>query len=197
MLSRTQSSSLRGEARPLTGPSHRPATAEKSVIGTGEATDCGDVPAQPPMATAPAATSAATPCATRRQRSRRAASLSIPEPTSLGLRQEAIVPILRPARLGLLGADRALLAVRDERESARVDALRHEIVHRRLGPALAQRQVVLGGPALVTVALDQHELVGIRLEVRRAGVEDLGVARTDVRLVEVEIDVLQRGVRHV
>src|SRR5262249_30672362 len=41
----------------------------------------------------------------------------------LGLGQEGVETVLRPARLGLLGADRPLLAIRDDRDAVGRDSL--------------------------------------------------------------------------
>src|SRR5258705_8164514 len=76
-----------------------------------------------------------------------------------GLRQEVVAPVLGPAGFGLLGADRALLAVGNDRHTVGLDALRHEIVHGRLGALLTQRQVVLSRAPLVAVAFDQQKVV--------------------------------------
>src|SRR4030095_7544666 len=69
------------------------------------------------------------------------------------------------------------------------------MVHRGLGAAIPEGQVVLVGAALVTVPFDQQQLVGVLLQPRGAGIEGLGVARTDHGLVEVEEDRLHRVVR--
>src|SRR2546426_11447760 len=113
------------------------------------------------------------------------------------LHQEVVPAIPRPAALRFLGAERALLAVGDEGDAARRPPARHEIAHGRLGPALAQRQVVLVRSPLVTMTLDQEELLRIRLEPARARVQDLDIPPPDDRLVEVEVHVRERRVRHV
>src|SRR5262249_15042437 len=82
-------------------------------------------------------------------------SVSCREPRLLSLGQEPVVPIFGPARLGVLRANRALLAVGDDRDAARLDTLGHEVVHRRFRAALAESQIVLGGASLVAVTLDQ------------------------------------------
>src|SRR4030095_7250953 len=69
------------------------------------------------------------------------------------------------------------------------------MVHRGLGAAIPEGQVVLVGAALVTVPFDQQQLVGVLLQPRGAGVQGLGVARTNHGLVEVEEDRLHRVVR--
>src|SRR4051794_2649390 len=89
--------------------------------------------------------------------------------------QEARAAILRPARLGLLGADGTLFTIADHRDAGGLDALRDEVVHRRARTALTQTEVVLVGAALVAVAFDQHELIAVLLEPRGVRVEDAPV----------------------
>src|SRR5262245_47127704 len=113
----------------------------------------------------------------------------------LSLRQERVASVPSPARFGTLGAEWPLLAVRDDRDTVGLHALRDEVVHRRLRATLTQRQVVLGRAALVAMALDQHQVV-VRFEPGRVSVEDLRVPWPDVVLVEVEVDLLQVRIRH-
>src|SRR4029450_3080160 len=87
------------------------------------------------------------------------------------LDEEVRAAILRPTRLGLLGANRPLLPVADDGDAVGLDTLGHEIVHRRFRAPLAERQVVLVGAALVAVAFDQHEVVAVRLQPPRVCVE--------------------------
>src|SRR5258705_3033907 len=116
-------------------------------------------------------------------------------PVLTGLRQEVVAPVLGPAGFGLLGADWALLAVGNDGDAARLDPLRHEVVHGRLGALLTQRQVVLGRAPLVTVAFDQHKVVRVRLEPGGIAVENLGIARPNIVLVEIEVDRLEIRIR--
>src|SRR5262249_55648923 len=115
--------------------------------------------------------------------------------TLLRLDEEVSAAVLGPAGFVVIGADRPLFAVGDDAHAVLRDALADQIVHCRLRPTLAEREVVLVGAALVAVALDQHEHGRVALQPRRVGVECLGVARPDVVLVEVEVDVLQLGGR--
>src|SRR5712692_2347691 len=115
--------------------------------------------------------------------------------TLLRLDQEVSVTVLGPAGLVVVGADRPLLAVGDDAHAALRHPLADQIVHGRLGPALAERDVVLIGAPLVAVALDEHEHAGVALQPGRVGVERLGVGGPDLVLVEVEVDVLQVGRR--
>src|SRR6058998_2576575 len=80
------------------------------------------------------------------------------------LRQEHRPPVLAPARLVLLRAERALLAVGDHRHPVGGNAARGEVVHGALGPTVAEGQVVFGGSPLVTMALDQDQLIGVLAE---------------------------------
>src|SRR5439155_2918500 len=115
-----------------------------------------------------------------------------PAPSWLaGLGQEVSATILRPAGLLVLRARRALLAIADDRDPARGHAAGEQVVHRRLRAPLAERDVVLRRPALVAVALDQDEPVGVLLEPGRGGVKDPRVFRTDLVLVVVEMNVLE------
>src|SRR3989442_11479218 len=138
-------------------------------------------------------TELAQPPPTRSRARRRIPPPSSPEyrRTSAGLDQEGGAPVLGPARLALLGAQRSLLAVADDRDAVRLDALRHEVVHRGLRASLAERQIVLVGAALVTVPFDEDEPIRVRLEPRSVRVEHLCIVRPDVVPVEVEVDVLQ------
>src|SRR5213079_1766549 len=81
--------------------------------------------------------------------------------TSAGLDQEVAAPVLLPARVVVLAAQRSLLAVTDDRDAGRLDALGHEVVHRGLRAPLAERQVVLVGAPLVAVSLDEKEVIRV------------------------------------
>src|SRR3954447_11628080 len=97
--------------------------------------------------------------------------------------------VLRPAALHLLGADGPLLAVGDGAHTGVGDAERLQVVLHRVGPALAQGQVVLAGAARVGVPLEgEREL--------RVALQQVGVARqlfpgvvAQIALVVVEVDV--------
>src|SRR5262245_65930680 len=62
----------------------------------------------------------------------------------------------------------------------------------RLGPALAEGEVVLVGPALVGVALDEDEDL-VALQPLGALVEEGEILRTNRRAGEVEVDNLELG----
>src|SRR5262245_59747289 len=108
----------------------------------------------------------------------------------LCLDEEVIAAILGPACLVALGAERALLAVADDREAGGLQTLRDQVIHGGLGPALTKGEVVLDGSSLVAVPFDQHELARVRLEPARVFIEDLRGIGPDVVFVEVEEDVL-------
>src|SRR5206468_6751298 len=75
-----------------------------------------------------------------------------------------------------------LLTVGDDAHPVLRHTLADEIIHRRLGPALAERQVVLVGASLVAVALDEHQHRAVALQPRRVGVEHLRIDRKSTRL---------------
>src|SRR5437763_15820795 len=72
--------------------------------------------------------------------------------------------VLGPARFRVLGALRALFTVADDRNAVGLHGLRHEVVHRGFRAPLADRQAVVVGDACVSVALAEHEAIGVRLE---------------------------------
>ena len=63
--------------------------------------------------------------------------------------------VLRPGGLVVAGIGRPLLAIGDRQHAIWRDAERDQIVLDRIGPAVAQRQVVLARAALVGVTLDR------------------------------------------
>src|SRR5690606_34073970 len=84
----------------------------------------------------------------------------VPGPFDCGFRRSVdrrhAAAVLRPAALVRLDAVRTLLAVRDDREPARIDAEGGQVVGNRVGAALTQRKVVFAGTALIGVTLDGH-----------------------------------------
>src|SRR5207244_5237700 len=114
------------------------------------------------------------------------------------LAEEVHAPVLCPAGFAALGADGALVPVADDRDPVCLDAERGQIAHRGLRTPLAERQVVLRGPPLVTVAFDQHQMPLVALEPGGVGVKDLRVSCPDIVFVEIEVDVLEgRDIRAV
>src|SRR5215470_6143544 len=109
----------------------------------------------------------------------------------LRLHHEMRAAILLPARLGVLGALRTLLTVRDDRDPRRPDTTRGEVVLRGLRATLAQCHIVGVGAALVAVPLDQDAVLGVGLQPLRVRVEHLHRFRLELVPVEVEVDVVE------
>src|SRR5438128_3319912 len=116
---------------------------------------------------------------------------SLPITRSAGLDPEFGTPVLILALVGVLGTHRPLLPVGDRRQAVLRDSVGLEIVHRRLRPPIAERQVVLGGAALVAVAFDAHERVRVLLQPRRVVRQRIDRIGSERGLVEVEVDRLQ------
>src|ERR671922_1417185 len=120
----------------------------------------------------------------RRTTARRGAGTrpsSPPGPARLAwLHQEVGASILGPAAFRLLRARRSFFTVADDGDPVGLNALGNEVVHRRFRAAFAESQVVLVGPALVGVTLDEEQVIRIRLQPRRVGVENPRVGGTDV-----------------
>src|SRR5574341_54170 len=91
----------------------------------------------------------------------------------------------------MAGREGPLLTVADNLDPLGVDAGRDQIVLGCLGPSLAETQVVLSGPSLVTVTLDGEGGIWICLQPLGVFIEALFRIRPDRRLVEVEEDILQ------
>src|SRR5215472_15011244 len=87
--------------------------------------------------------------------------------------------VLGPAGLGVLAAHRPVLAVADDGDAGRLDALRDEIVAGGAGASLAQGHVVLVGSSLVAVSLDDELGVPVGLQPLRVALEHLRVAGSD------------------
>src|SRR5262245_57040306 len=73
----------------------------------------------------------------------------------LGGNDEVGAAVVRPRRLAVARVERELLAIADRPQPLGGDAEGDEVLADRQRPPLAQRQVVLGGAALVAVALDR------------------------------------------
>ena len=93
--------------------------------------------------------------------------------------------------LRMVAAEGPFLAVADRLHAIRGDSQRDQEILGRLRPAVAQRQVVFGGTALVAMAFDDHfDLrIGFRRKSRRLHEGGLRVG-TNVGLVEIEVGVL-------
>ncbi len=100
-----------------------------------------------------------------------------------------------PAVFGLIGADRAFLAVANQAQLSRRDAHRHKELLRGARAAVAERQIVLLGTALIRVAFDQQFLVGIiGQDVPDHGdisLQNGGCIVADGRLIVIEQGVVQ------
>src|SRR2546428_5179133 len=138
-----------------------------------------------PWRAQPAASPRLRTNATWRDNARR---LRLPQRVTAGENFELVAAVLRPRRFVVALRDRPLLAVRHGLDAAGVDAVAHEVLLRRGGAPVAEREVVFVRPALVAVPGDPDPQVGIRLQDRDLLIERRGVARPDVRLVEVEVD---------
>src|SRR5436309_1123491 len=79
----------------------------------------------------------------------------------LSFQEDVGAAVLLPGALVVAGIEGTFLAVRDHLESRRGDPGRHQVVASRLGALLAERLVVLGRAALVTVSLDDD--AGVRV----------------------------------
>src|SRR5258707_1269489 len=82
---------------------------------------------------------------------RRGADASPSQRALACLDEEVRAAVLGPALFALLRANGPLLTVADDRDATGLHTLGDEVVHRRLGAALAQREVVLVGAALVAM----------------------------------------------
>src|SRR5688500_12311727 len=108
---------------------------------------------------------------------------------------EVIAAVALPALLVVLGADRTLFTVADEVEPAGVDAMLDEVLLRGGCTTLTEGQVVLIRAALVGVAFDAYPHSGVGREPRDLAIECRSGVRTDIGLVEVEVDRCRDGCR--
>src|SRR2546429_2793205 len=77
---------------------------------------------------------------------------------------EMRAPVLGERRFVVAWIERELLAVADGSQPIGGDAEGHEVGARGDRPALAQRQIVLGGPALIAVPFDRYGPAGIAFQ---------------------------------
>src|SRR5579864_2426290 len=75
--------------------------------------------------------------------------------------REMPAAVLLPAGFVGLGAERLLLAVADGLNAARADTRCGQSILHRVGTPVAQSQVVLGGPTLITVAFHRNRNAGM------------------------------------
>src|SRR5262249_53291645 len=106
---------------------------------------------------------------------------------------ELVATVLRPRGFIRALGDRPFLTEAHDLNAAFTNPVVHEVLLRRGGATLAEREVVLVGATLVGVAGDANHHVHVRLENPRLHVQvALGVV-ADIGLVEVEVD--DRGER--
>ena len=98
--------------------------------------------------------------------------------------------ILLPTSLVGFGAERLLLAVADRLNVAGADATLRQRALDGARPAVAQRQVVLGGPALIAMSLDNKVDTGMRREESDIRLQRTLLIRANVGFVVVEINIL-------
>src|SRR5438045_4975309 len=92
---------------------------------------------------------------------------------------EVIATVLLPAGFVVLGANRALLAVRHEVEAICRNAVVNEVPLGACRTALAEGQVVLVGATLVRVTLDPNSHSGGGLQPRNLGIARGRRSRSD------------------
>src|SRR5512134_185642 len=109
--------------------------------------------------------------------------------TSLQDEMRAAVPLPRPFVMARV--QRSFLAEADRGEIPLRNAEGNEVVHHGHGAPLAQRQVVLGGAALVAMPLDQQLRAGVLLQVGGHDLARLPSVLPHHRLVEVEPHVVE------
>src|SRR5690348_727342 len=99
-------------------------------------------------------------------------------------------PIGLPASLVLLGTEGLFLAVADGADVGSIHAQLDQVVLDRVGATVAETHVVLGAAAIVAMALDDEIDIGVGLEEGGVGLQGLLRIGADIRLVIVEIGVL-------
>src|ERR1700694_2748313 len=110
-------------------------------------------------------------------------------PVPLLSADEMPAPILLPAAFVALRAERLFLAETDRSQAVGGDAQGNEILFNGAGPAIAQRQVVFRGAALVAMPFDGHpKLRIVAKEVRGLGERFAGVG-ADIGFIEIEVGV--------
>src|SRR5262249_38328744 len=112
------------------------------------------------------------------------------QPTLLLSRQHQMpAPILLPALLVRLGAERLLLAEAGRRQTIGRDASRNQRLLRSLGTAVAECHVVLGRSALVAVPFDQHSPIWMLIQELRVLSQRRSIPRTNLVAVVIEVRV--------
>src|SRR5438094_3911079 len=95
-------------------------------------------------------------------------------------------PVLLPACLVRLGAERLLFPVTNGLDSVRGDPSRNQRVLHRAGAIVAECEVVLGRSAFVAVALNGEADIGMLLQERDICLNRRLFGRANVGLVVVE-----------
>src|SRR5581483_8306505 len=113
-----------------------------------------------------------------------------PSSQVLFLVYKVTAPVLLPALLVRLGAERFLLDVADRLDSAGIDSRRGQGVLYGIGTIVTQGQVVFRRAALVTVSLNREVDVGMLSQELRARLNGCRLVSADVVLVVIEVDVL-------
>src|SRR5579862_4427792 len=111
-------------------------------------------------------------------------------PQSLLLVDEMAAAILLPTSFVAFGAERFFFAVADRLDAAGADAKRGQSGLNRARALIAQRQVVLGGTALVAVSFNREIHVRMLSEELRIGLYRRLLVSANVGLIVVKIDVL-------
>src|SRR6266849_9346391 len=102
---------------------------------------------------------------------------------------EVAAAILLPAGFVALGAEGLFFAEADGAEAIGGDAQRDEILLDGAGAAIAEREVVFGGAALVAVAFDGHAKLRIVAQELGGRGERLASVLANVGFVEIEVSV--------
>src|SRR5882762_45867 len=97
--------------------------------------------------------------------------------------------VLLPAALVGLGAERLFLTVADRLDTADAESGLHQSVLYGVGPAVAQREVVLGGAAFVAMSLDRELDVRMLAEELRIALDGRLLIRPNGIRVVVEVHV--------
>ena len=111
---------------------------------------------------------------------------------SLRRDQEVTPPVLLPAGLVLLVAERLFLPFADRLDAVRCDAEAGEILRHSFGAAIAEREVVFGTAARVAMPFDRH--LGARPSLHPLGVflQRLRGVAADLAGIEIEECIRQR-----
>src|ERR1700676_3436325 len=104
-----------------------------------------------------------------------------------------VATILSPAFLGVLVANRQLLAVADGRHPVGPDAQGFEVVLGRLGTLGAERDIGLLGAAGIAMTLDLDARAVILGQPVGIGFEDFAVLRANRIVIVLEMDVAERS----